>query len=93
MLSELKPPKWARNTPQNWVDKRKERERAIRTGLALLRGKLLKRKGTHTLGSHLIDGEINQGRGDLNVTKKSAAGGLSLKKIHAPVHSLQHYSQ
>jgi len=42
MAEDLKPPKRAKNPSRNWVEqkeKQKERERGIRMGLGLLRGR------------------------------------------------------
>ena len=53
MLAEdLKPPKQARNAPHNWVEqKEKNRERRNEDGTVTPERELLKKKGTHTLGS------------------------------------------
>ena len=61
MLAEdLKPPKQARNAPHNWVEqKEKNRERRNEDGTVTPERELLKKKGTHTLGSYLTNGEIS----------------------------------
>ena len=60
MLAEdLKPPKRGRNPPHNWEKKRKKRERERnQDGTSTPERELRKRKGTHTLESHLTDKEI-----------------------------------
>ena len=50
MLTEdFKPPKMARNPPHNWVEQKekREREKGIRMGLALLRGTVKEERSPH----------------------------------------------
>ena len=63
MLAEdLKPPKRARNPPHHCVkqkeEKKRERKKGIRMGSIFPERELRNRKGTHTLGSQLTDGEM-----------------------------------
>ena len=83
MLTEdFKPPKRARNPPHNWVkQKEKNRERGRnQDGSITPERELRKKKGTHTLGSHLTDLGDQPGQRDLKATKKSTAAGLRQAK-------------
>ena len=59
LVEELKPQKRAGNPPHNWVEqKQKKREREEKRNqdwASTPDRELLKRKGTHTLGSHLTE--------------------------------------
>ena len=65
MAKDRKPPKGARNPPCNWVEqkkkkkKRKKKESEKRSEDGTSGRELLQRKRTHTLGSHLTNGEIS----------------------------------
>ena len=85
--------KRARNPPQKQVAKRKKREREKRKqdGTSTSKMELLKRKGTHTLGCHHINGEISQDGRDLKVAKKSATAGLRRTKQSESHTDHQHH--
>ena len=61
MLAEdLKPPKRAKNHPQDKVEQKEKREREKELGwTSNTERELLKWKGTHDLGRHLTDCEIS----------------------------------
>ena len=72
MLTDSKPPKRARNAPHNWVEqKERERERKNQDGTIIPERELRERKETNNLGSHLVDGEIIQGRGTSKPQRKA----------------------
>ena len=88
LAEEFKPPKRARTPPHNCVEqKKKERERkGIRTGLEFLKGSC-EIKGTHTLGGHLTDREMEGPQS----AKKSAAGLRRAKHSESHTDHLQYH--
>ena len=78
---KLEPPKGARNPQNNCVEqKNKERERRDQERTSTPERELLRRKGAHTQGSHLTDGEISQDRETSKFHEKSEAAGLRRAK-------------
>ena len=76
MLAEdLKPPKRARNVPYNWIEqkgeKEREREKRNQDKTSTPEGELWKRKGNHTLGSHLTDQKISRDGGTSKSQRKT----------------------
>ena len=73
LAEEIKPPKRERNPPYNWVEKKKMRQREKRNqdGTSIPVRELQKRKGTHTLRSHLNDEEISRDGGTSKLLRKA----------------------
>ena len=80
LAEELKPPNRARNPPYNWVEQKEKkrgrvREKSWKKGnqdrTITPERELWKKKGTHTLASHLTDREINWREGTSNPLRKA----------------------
>ena len=73
LMEDLKPPKRAKNFLYNWGEQnaKREREKRGQDRTSASERDLLKRKGTHTLGSHLIDRKISWDRGTSKSQRKA----------------------
>ena len=62
----------ARNPSHNWVEEKEKerREKSNQDGTSTLERELLKRKGTHSLGSPLTNAEVSEDRGTSKLLRK-----------------------
>ena len=70
LAEELKPPKRVINSWHNWVEQKKKSERKNQEGTSIPEREVWRWKGTHLLGSHLIDGKISWVKGTSKVLIK-----------------------
>ena len=90
LAEELKPPKRGRNPPHNWVEQKKKRGKRNQDGTDIHERELWKRKGIHTLGSHLTDREINWDGGTSKSPRKAQQLGRA-KQSESCTDHLHHW--